>query len=193
LFEQAERLDPALPFVQHQLARIEFLEGDFPEALARISTEIESRSDPSPSSYYIRGLVLGFMGRWDDAAIDYEQYLRADPSNWAAINDYAWVLLKAGKAGDALAAADAGLEYWPDNPWLLNSKASALFELGALDGAYESARRAHEAAARVTESDWLEAYPGNDPLIAGDGVAALRSAIEENMHMLERESGRARE
>ena len=34
------------------------------------------------------------MGDYASAAKDYETYLRTDSKNWAAINDYAWVLIK---------------------------------------------------------------------------------------------------
>lgn len=181
-FNEVLARDPRYPYVQHQLARIAFLKGDFATALARIDAEIAT--NPNPSSYYVRGLIKGYMGDYDGAAQDYETYLKRDPNNWAAITDYAWVLLKANRPLDALNATDWGLASWPDNPWLLNGKATAHFELGQLELAYETAQAAQVAVARVTEADWLQAYPGNDPLIAREGIAAFKKAVGDNMHTI---------
>ncbi len=34
------------------------------------------------------------------------------------------------------------------------------------------------------ETEWLKAYPGNDPLIAPQGIAAFQSAVLKNLHMI---------
>lgn len=182
LFHRALQIDATHPFVQHQLARIAFLRGDFTLALIRINAEI--RMHPNPSSYYVRGLIRGFMGFYAEAAADYETFLHEEPTNWAGINDYAWVLLKQNRPGDALVATDWGLIYWSDNPWLLNSKATAHLEMGQLELAEEAARAAQEAVMHIGPTDWLQAYPGNDPLIAQEGILAFRKAVDENVHMI---------
>lgn len=180
LFRRALEHDASYPFVQHQLARIAFLRGDNMTALARINAELAR--DPNLASYYVRALIYGFMGEHDKAIADYETFLREESMNWAAINDYAWVLLKSDRAGDALLAADWGLMHTPENAWLLNSKASAHVALGQFELAYEAALAASAAMGKVTPIDWLNAYPGNDPLSAGAGLEALRVAIRENIH-----------
>jgi hypothetical protein len=38
----------------------------------------------------------------------------------------------------------------------------------------------------VTRVNRLQAYPGNDPLIASQGLAAFKKAVEENIHTIER-------
>lgn len=182
LYERATLLDPKLPYLQHQRARVAFLKGDFSEALHHINDELAVNPEPSPSSYYIRGLIKGFIGEHASAAADYEAYLQYDPTNWAAINDLAWVLLKDKRSHDALVALDWGLIFWPENPWLLNGKAIAHYEMGQLELAAEAATRAEAAVEHVTEADWLQAYPGNDPLMAREGVATLRAAVQENIH-----------
>ena len=182
LFRRVLNSDPAYPFVQHQMARIAFLRGDFATALLRIDAEIETH--PNRSSHYMRGLILGFMGRYDEAADDYEAFLREDPTNWAAINDYAWVLLMSERYREALLAADWGLMFWPNNPWLLNSKATAHFELEQLSLADEAVHGAEGALANVSDADWLQAYPGNDPLVASEGIRALQDAVQDNMHTI---------
>lgn len=183
-FKKAEESDPTYPYLQHQLARIAFLRGDFVAAISHINKEIERYGDTHANSYYVRGLIKGFAGDYTGAVLDYETYLKTDPTNWAAINDYAWVLLKADRPRDALISLDWGLIYWPENAWLHNSRATALFELGRLEEAQIAGVAAMQSALRVTEEDWLQAYPGNDPLIAKTGVDAFRSAILENMHTI---------
>ena len=180
---KAYEADPEYPFVRHQLARIEFLKGNFIAALRHIEAEI--KTNPNPSSYYVRGLVKGYLEDYAGAAKDYETYLHTDPRNWAGINDYAWVLLKADRPRDALVAVDWGLLYWSDNAWLLNNKATAHFELGQFTLAEEAVQHAALAVQSVTPSQWSQAYPGNDPLIARQGVEALKVAISENMHIIE--------
>lgn len=180
-FLLAAARDPNLPFVNHQLARVEFLRGDFLDALILINRELEVNPDPSPSTYYIRGLIEGFAGLYDMSARDYEIYLDADPTNWAAINDYAWVLLKADRSREALLATVRGLSYFPENPWLLNSNAIALYEEGFIEEAHEQALQATKYAMRLQERDWLIAYPGNDPRVAHEGLHALSDSIRTNV------------
>lgn len=183
-FREADKLDPMHPQVLHELARLAFLRGDFGVALSRINAQIQTHGDALPNSYYVRGLILGYMGRYEEAARDYEAYLESDPHNWAAVNDYAWVLLKAGRAEEALAAIEPEFAYWPDNPWLLNSAAIAAYELGEHEKAQEYIERATEHVQTLTRREWLVAYPGNDPRIAGDGIAALKKSILNNMHTI---------
>lgn len=177
--------DPSILYGFHQLARISFLKGDFGNARAYIDLQILRHNGKTPNAYYVRGLIKGFAGDYESAAEDYEYFLKFSPDNWAALNDYAWVLLKASRPGDALKALDHGLEFWPENPWLWNNKATALHELGRLEEALLAADAAFQHVPAVTEDDWITAYPGNDPLIAGEGVAALRGAITANKQFIE--------
>jgi hypothetical protein len=58
--------------------------------------------------------------------------------------------------------------------------------LGRIEEAREAAEAASRAVAGITESQWLQAYPGNDPLIAPQGIEAFQKAVEENIHTIER-------
>src|SRR3989344_2731301 len=153
LFKRALALDSRLPYVNHQLARIQFLRSNFPAAILFINKELEVNPMPSPSSYYVRGLILGYMGKYDLAAEDYRRYLESDPNNWAAVNDYAWVLLKAGHAREALAVVEAMLPLAPSNPWLLNSGAIAAFEVGEQGTARMYIERAAKGVQTLTEKE----------------------------------------
>ena len=183
-FYRARNIDPQLPLVEHQLARIAFLRGDFFTALQRVDTEL-SRDKPAASSYYLRGLIKGFMEDYDGAALDYKKYIESDPTNWAATNDLAWVFLKANRPQDALEAINNIIDGWPHNPWLLNSKAIALSELGRNAEALVSAKAAETEVVKLSEEAWSSAYPGNDPLIAAQGLAAFKKAVGDNVHSIE--------
>lgn len=182
--KRAVRANPSFPYVHHELARVYFLNGDFDAAELHATIEIQNHGDESPRAYYVRGLVRGFQGDYEGAVFDYAQYLKFDPHNWAAINDYAWVLLKSEHFEEAIIASARGLQFFPDNAWLLSTNSVALAEQGYAGPARAQAEAAVVAAQKVTEEEWLKAYPGNDPRIASDGVAALRSATELNAQML---------
>src|SRR3989338_8298768 len=155
-FVEAVSLDPKLPYLYHELARISFLRGNNARALALINLQIAAQGDNTPNSYY-----------------------------GAAINDYSCVLLKSNRPQDAADALARGLSLFPDNPWLLNSYATALYELGQFRGALEAAAHARNAALHISRADWLHAYPGNDPHIAEEGISTLQKSTEDNIHTIE--------
>lgn len=183
-FEKAAAIDPTYPYLYHELARVAFLEGDYPLALARINFQISMHGDSEPNSYYVRGLIEGYMGDYSDANADFTHFLQFDPDDWAAMNDDAWVLLKANRFQDAADIAARGLSLEPDNPWLLNSNATALFELGEDKTALASAQKAEAAVSSLTDAQWSQAYPGNDPSIASEGVASFKQAVADNVHTI---------
>jgi tetratricopeptide (TPR) repeat protein len=184
-FEKAAVLDPQLPYVHHELARIAFLRGDFVTALAQIDQQIALEGDKTPKSYYVRGLIEGYAGDYADSANDYEHFLQFDPHDWAGINDYSWVLLKAGRIRDAAATTAGGLMYFPDNPWLLNTNATALYDLGDYRAAHDQIEKALAAVTVLSPSGWSQAYPGNDPAIAAEGVAAFQKAVAANAQTID--------
>lgn len=184
-FTIAAKLDPSLPYVFHELARIEFLKGDFNGALSYINIQILDQGDKTPTSYYMRGLIEGYMGDYADAEQDYAHYLKYDPIDWAAVNDYSWVLLKDGKPALANAAIEKVLQYFPNNPWLYNSDAIALSEMGDATSARERINVASQAVTQLTAAQWARAYPGNAPNVAGQGLAALKNAIADNIHTID--------
>ncbi len=184
-FLAAAAQDSKLPYVYHELARIYFLKGDFPTALELIDAQITLHGDATPNSYYIRGLIEGYMGDYAAAAKDYKHFLQFDPQDWAAMNDYAWVLLKGKRFQNAADVTQKGLMLFPGNPWLLNSEATAFYELGHYSQASAAVQRASAAVASISQSEWLRAYPGNDPKIADVGIASFKAAVAENMHTIQ--------
>jgi tetratricopeptide (TPR) repeat protein len=186
LFRRALILEPQYPLAHHQLGRVAFLRGDFSGALWHLDKEMENNPEPSLSTYYMRGLVLGFMERPEEAIPEFERFLESEPATWAALNDYAWVLLKAGRFAQAAVVAQQGLEHMPESPWLLNTAAIAFFELGDLERALVLAQSAADVAEGITQEQWLGAYPGNDPRVAQDGILALRQSTLDNLRTIER-------
>lgn len=183
-FGKAADIDAKTPYLFHELARIAFLKGDFEMAMALINTQIQLMGDTAPNSYYIRALIEGYKGEYAASAKDYQHFLQFQPTNWAATNDYAWVLLKAGRAQEAADATARALEWFPGNPWLLNSNATALYEMHEYAGALQVAQKASIAVAKLSEAEWLQAYPGNDPKIADQGIAAFKKAVQNNIHSI---------
>jgi tetratricopeptide (TPR) repeat protein len=182
-YHAAEQIRDTAPFVMYQLARVYFLKGEFAKAHYYIDRDIAQPGGPSAASaFYIQGLIEGYQGDYTAAAESYRVYLRENPKNWAAINDYAWVLLKAEKFQDALSATVQGLNYFPENPWLLNTNAIALHEIGAHEAAADQAKKALVSVSNVSSEEWLRAYPGNDPRSAQDGLRTLKLSIERNAH-----------
>ena len=184
MYNRAVALDTNHLYVHHQLARIAFLRGDFFAALEHIHTQIATHGDAFPKAYYVRALIEGYMGEYAAAKHDYERFLLHAPDSWAGYNDYSWVLLKANRPHEAVFAAEIGLEKAPDNVWLLNSAAIARYEIGDYEKALEYAERASAAYRTLNERDWLEAYPGNDPAVAEEGMLTLRASIDSNMHTI---------
>lgn len=176
----AAQKDPDALYVYHELARIEFLQGNFTEALRLINIQIARHGTDTPNSFYIRGLIEGYVGMYEESAADYKYFLQFDPHNWAAANDCAWVLLKAGKVQEAADITSKALLDDPNNPWLLNTNATALYEIGKVSLAKERITHAQNAVTTLTDAEWSHAYPGNDPLIAPQGVAAFKEAVQSN-------------
>lgn len=184
-FQKAAALDPKYPYLYHELARISFLRGQYQLALAQINFQISMHGNSEPNSYYVRGLIEGYMGDYTAAVNDYAHFLQFDPNDWAAMNDDAWVLLKAQRFQDAANITAKGLALESNNPWLLNSRATALYELHHYADALAAAQKAQSAVATLTGAQWSHAYPGNDPAIAGEGLASFRQAVADNVHSIQ--------
>jgi len=184
-FKKARAIGPAPAYLYHEMARISFLRGNFNQAIGEINTQILLHGDETPNSYYIRGLIEGYMGEYNASIEDYKHFLQFDSNDWAAMNDYAWVLLKANRPQDAAIVTTEGLKVFPENPWLLNTNATALYEMNAFEAAYAKAKAAVTAAQLLTPAQWLHAYPGNDPAIAAGGIATFQKATQDNMHSIE--------
>lgn len=187
-YERALKRDSTVADAWHQLARIDFLKGDFTAALEKINRQIELHGKSLMSSYYIRGLIYGYTKEYIKAEQDFKTFLTWDPKNWAALNDLAWIYFVQGKFKEAEETAARGLLVDPDNPWLLTMRGMSRFNMGGQSQEpLHDLVRARDEMARLSERDWIRAYPGNDPRIASAGLTSMRRAIEDNLILVNKQ------
>ncbi len=177
-------IDSEVEDAWHQRARIAFLRGDFAGAREMIDKQVEIHGDSFMASYYIRGLIAGYDKRFADAEADFKHFLTWDPTNWAGNNDLAWIYFAQGKFKETAEQARVALLYNNGNPWLHMMYGMALYNLGDKEGALRELLLAKEGAEKLTEADWHKAYPGNDPSVAGEGLAAIKETIENNIALV---------
>ncbi|HEY4486956.1 MAG TPA: tetratricopeptide repeat protein [Candidatus Paceibacterota bacterium] len=183
-FEKALSIDSMVPDAWHQLARIDFLESNFGGALEKINTQIELHGNSFMASYYMRGLIYAYRKEFGDAEKDFQTYIASDKKNWAAHNDLAWVYFEEGKYAEAKKVAQNGLLFNANNPWLWNMVGISLMNLGKLDAAHAALLKALEEVRVLDENDWHRAYPGNNPLLASQGLMKMRQSIEFNIGII---------
>lgn len=183
-YEKAYAINPHLGRLNYQLGRIAFLEGKFSVAKEYLDQEIKLYPE-FPRSFYMRGLVYGYWGKYEEAAMNFKIFLEKNPLSWAAHNDLAWIYFKIANYVEAEKYARRGLAIKPDNVWLLNGLGAALLHLGRTAEAKIVLEKAAKEAEKLTEKNWIAAYPANDPLFASAGIAQIKSIIHRNLSLLE--------
>jgi|SRR3989344_399577 len=181
-FRKAISIDPQVPDAWHQLARIDFLRGDFRAALEKINRQIELHGDNLVSSYYVRGLISGYAKNYTQAEADFKKFILWDDKNWAAYNDLSWIYFAEGKYPEAEATARTALGFDDKNPWLLNSIGVSLLNQDKKSEAKVFLLAAKANATRLSEDNWQMAYPGNDPRVASLGLVSFKKTIEANLN-----------
>jgi Flp pilus assembly protein TadD len=160
--------------------------GDFAKAKTLLeAATAESPKDPQAAFYL--GVALEGLGEAKPAAEQYKKTLALDSKLTEASTNLSAVLLDAGDADGALAAADGGLKTSPKSPALLKNRAVALSAKGSKDAA-PAFRAALEVASGDNELRYLYAdalaQSGDaagaakeaKPLVVSDDVAVLASA-----------------
>lgn len=180
LYESILKERPDYPGANYQLGRVYFIKGDFSAAWYFIEREIKYHPD-FPKSYYMRGLVFGYVDALHIAEKDFLKFLSYKADSWAGWNDLAWVYFKKGDFRLMEAASRTGLMHSPNNPWLLNSLGLALYNQDRA----EEARNLFAASALKFEdigpSGWGKAYPGNDPRIYKEGFNETLKTVRNNL------------
>lgn len=184
-FKKALKIDPNAPIAWHQLARIDFLRGDFLSALYDINQQIALHGDKPVNAYYVRGLISGYSGHLDEAAADFQYFLEKKPTSWAGRNDLAWIYFQKGDYRGVESVALTGLEYHPDNPWLLISLGVALLNLDRKIEAKTVFERARDEAGKLTPAIWGIAYPGNNPESYASGLENMKQSIDFNLKLVD--------
>ncbi len=188
-FKQALDKDPyADPLAWYQLGRVEFLEGNFSEALNDFTQQITYFSDSIPNVYYMIGLTYGYKARqsgeesdWRGAEQAFTTFIAYAPqAPWSRV-DLAWVYFAQGKYESMLPVLEQGIKFRPDNAWLRNMYGLALLHTDQKDRAKEEFTKARDLASSLTPDEWGKAYPGNDPEIWGRGLSEFQEIIEKNI------------
>lgn len=186
-FKKANQQDTPKKWINYQLARIRFIQGDLSGALYFADRELRLYPD-NCRTHYIRGLTYGYEELLDEAIADFEIFNSCFPNTWAGHNDLAWFWFKKGDmekvimvAGEAITKENNSL-----SPWLQNTYGTALMNVGRYTEAENALLMAKYLADNMTEESWGNAYPGNDPLIYGEGLYAMRSSINTNLEILRR-------
>ena len=186
----AERNPRVSPLLWYQFGRLEFIEGNLDEAIAKFERQLEYFGEAEPNVLYMKGLAYGYKARrtndpadWRQAELAFNNFLPYAPASpWTRV-DLSWVYFAQGKYEDMKPVLEAGLEIRPDNPWLLNMYGLALLNTDESEAALKVFLKAHGAALRLTEADWGKAYPGNHPDLWGSGLAEFQSIIAKNIEL----------
>lgn len=186
-FKKALSINPSSTLAHYTLANILFVEGRFFDALTEINREIELHPE-IPNSYYVRGLIYGYLPDYALAEQDFRRFTELVPSQWAGYNDLAWVEIKQEKFKEAREtitrafAAIPGIE--EKNPWLWTTLGVARLNLKQYNESKEALEQALEIASRIDAKYFWGAYPGNDPRLAEGSYKQFLASIHFNLSIV---------
>ena len=187
-YRRAIELDPKIANTHYQLARVFFASGKLNKALEEINQESEV-NPVNKRSYYIRGLTLGYLGRYAEAELSFKEFLKtplAQQSNgWGGYVDLGWVLMKQKKYEDTLWILKEAEGLFAPNTWVYNGLGSAYFSIKDYAKAEEYYQKAYDGAKTMTVEEWLAAYPAHDPRTAEDGIRQIIATLEKNLALTE--------
>lgn len=186
--QTAEEEHITIPGLHYQLARLYFIQGNFFEAKKEIDKELLLFPDYK-RSYYVRGLINGYAGKYAEAEADFKSFLAWKPESWAGHNDLVWIYFTKGDYKNAEHYAREGLQYAPDNPWLNNALGVALLNLKEYSESALYLQKALQRFEQMTPADWGIAYPGNNPSLYQKGFDSTKDTIKKNLKLAEEKSG----
>jgi len=190
-YEASIRVNPEENIFQwYQLARINFIQGEFDTALHNLDKQVESHEDAVPNVYYMYGLIYGFRADLYDRTRDFElaeenfnKFLEYFPTNvWGRI-DLSWIHFSQRDFKSMLTALDPVYAEEQDNPWFLNMYGLALMNTGDLDQAVKHLIRAKELSKSLVPEDWSKVYPGNNPKDYQTGLDEFMLALQLNLDL----------
>jgi tetratricopeptide (TPR) repeat protein len=176
------------PSAWYQVARIDFVEGRLSSAIFNLEKQQEYFGDNLPNVYYMLGLTYGYLAletesqqHWQLAEENFIRYMEYAPeSAWPRV-DLAWVYFSQGKYEAMLPVLETGLEYNPDQAWLLNTYGLALLNTGDREAARQTLLRAQRAYKKLTVDDWQQAYQENDPQSWNRNFELFGDIIDSNL------------
>lgn len=183
-FLQALAIDPNVKRAHYQISRIRFLRGHFIKALEEVNQEMRMHPE-IPNSYYVRGLINGYMGHFAEAETDFSKFVELVPLQWAGYNDLVWILAKRGKFQEAKDVILAAFDKLPGektrNPWLWTSLGVASLNLKDYNYARDAFLKALTITNTMSPQYFWSAYPGNDPRDAEMAWQRFRGTLHFNL------------
>lgn len=174
---------PELPGGYYQRARVNFIEGNFDNALSDINQELTNHPD-FKRSYYVRGLIYGYTKKLKEAEKDFLAFLDWKPNSWAGHNDLSWIYFQMGDFKKAEEQAREGLKDSPTNPWLFNSLGVALLNQARFKEAKYYLTLSLHQFENADYNSWGKAYPGNDPAIYEEGLGSTIETVRKNLSLI---------
>lgn len=182
-YTKAAEMNSPFPFSNYQLGRIAFIKGDFETALTYFEKELAFYPHTT-KTYYMLGLTLGYMHREKEGIEMFSRYIENTTDTWASYNDKAWLQFRIGDVDGALATIEEVVQVQPYNPWIANTYGVLLMNKKRYKEAEDSFLKGRERLETMTEEDWGQAYPGNDPRIYTTGLSAMRQSYEDNLELV---------
>jgi len=183
-------LDPKPTYnIHYQLARIYFSKNEYPKALKEINTQLAANPS-NQRAYYVRGLINGFLGNFNEAIRDFKKFVVWAPEGWAGYNDLSWAYYEAGQFKEAKEIAQRGLEKFPENTWLLNGLGAAEQGLKNYSEAEIWFKKAREAVKDLTVEEWRKAYLGDNPAASQASLQKFKDEIKYNLSLAVSDSGK---
>lgn len=167
----------------YQLGRTNFIRGNLDLALTELFKEIKFFPE-NKRTYYMIGLSYGYVKQEKLAIEAFDQFISWKPESWAARNDKAWLEFRIGKIDDALKTIEPVAQLI-DNAWVQNTYGVLLMNKKKYEEAKIAFEYAKVAADRMTEKEWGNTYPGNDPRVYATGLKGMRLSIDSNLKLLE--------
>lgn len=187
-YKKALKFDDKNWYAYYQLARIDFVKNRFYSGIINIDRALAI--DPeNKRSYYVRGLLNGYRGNYDEAEKDFQNFIAWHSNEWAGYADLSWIYINDGKYEEAILTASNALSIFPENVWLYANKGLAQYKLGRYDEAKADLETAKKLAEKINSNDWKRAYPGNNPADAEKGVEEIKTAINYNLKLTYRMVG----
>lgn len=184
LYRYTLYIDETIPWPWYQRARIAFLHEEYETALRYIQIYQNRVHNSRPQALYLKGLVLGFVNKPDQALVAFEEYFNYDNTSWYIYNNLAWTHFQLGNFIDMDSITTSGLQLYPNNPWLLMNKGLAQYNLGHTTTARLFLEQSHLRAKELNPADWNTTYPGNDPAVAQLGLEEFLAILEANRKLI---------
>jgi len=156
LLRRAEEMDPALPGLEVELAKVEISQRRTAEAVGRL-TSILVKSPDDPDANYFLGGVLVQNGSFQQGIPFLKKALRDTPDSWAIHFYLGKALANLNREREAAPYLKRATELNPDAASLYYQLGRTLQKLGRVQEAQAAFSRVRnlQSQARVREANWL--------------------------------------